>query len=213
VGGTNSVNMEIMSPSSGSTIPNMTYNHTSGVDNGQIANSVDAVTGETINYQYDRLKRLVNASSTISGNAHWSHAYSYDGFGNLTGMTPGSGGARSLSTTVNPTNDQIQPANIAYDGNGNVTHFGPSGSLTSLGYDVANRVATVNSSNAYRYDSANQRVYFRNSAGTETLYVWYTVGSRGRFCRRGERRIHDQGRGLARLYRPGPPSFPAKPEV
>jgi hypothetical protein len=121
---------------------NMSYHYNAGADNGQIASTVDGVTGETITYQYDSLKRLINASSTISGGASWSDAYTYDGFGNLTGITPG------LSMTVNPANNQIQPANIAYDGNGNVTQFGPSGSLTSLGYDVANRVATVNSSNA-----------------------------------------------------------------
>src|SRR5580700_8504953 len=49
-------------------------------------------------------------------------------------------------------------------------------SLTTLGYDVANRVATVNSTSAYAYDSSNQRVYYRNSAGTETIYVYGTGG-------------------------------------
>jgi YD repeat-containing protein len=78
------------------------------------------VTGETITYTYDSLKRLANASSTTG----WSDAYSYDGFGNLTGMTPG-GGAPTLSVSVNAATNQIWPANIAYDGNGNVTQFGP----------------------------------------------------------------------------------------
>ena len=156
---------------------NMTYNYTAGADNGQIASSVDAVTGETITYQYDSLMRLVNASSTISGNSHWSDAYTYDGFGNLTGMTPGSGGAPSLSVSVNAATNQIQPTNILYDGNGNVTQFGPSGSLTTLAYDVANRVATVNSTNAYAYDSANQRVYYRNGSA-ETLYVYGAGGKK-----------------------------------
>ena len=66
---------------------NMTYNFTAGQDNGQIASSVDGVSGETITYQYDALKRLASASG--SG---WSEAYAYDGFGNMTGMTP-TGGA------------------------------------------------------------------------------------------------------------------------
>src|SRR5450755_3323684 len=92
-------------------------------------------------------------------------------------MTPGSGGAPSLSVAVNAAN-QIQPINILYDGNGNVTQFGPSGSLTALAYDVANRVATVNSTTAYAYDSANQRVYFRNSAGVETLYIYGKGGKK-----------------------------------
>jgi RHS repeat-associated protein len=46
-----------------------------------------------------------------------------------------------------------------------------------LGYDVANRLATVSSSNAYAYDPANQRAYFRNTAGSETLY-FYGLGGK-----------------------------------
>src|ERR1700691_584392 len=74
--------------------------------------------------------------------------------------------------------NQISPTNILYDGNGNVTQFGPSGSLTTMAYNVANRMATVNSTNAYAYDPASQRVYFRNSAGAETLYVYGAGGKK-----------------------------------
>jgi RHS repeat-associated protein len=88
-------------------------------------------------------------------------------------MTPG-----GLSVSVNAATNQIQPANIAYDGSGNVTQFGPSGSLTTLGYDVANRLATVNTNNAYAYNSANQRTYFRNSSGVETLYIYGAGGKK-----------------------------------
>jgi RHS repeat-associated protein len=138
------------------------------------------VTGETITYQYDSLKRLVNAYNAAAPPANpplWSDAYSYDGFGNLTGMI-GSGGAPSLSVSVNAATNQISPTNILYDGNGNVTQFGPSGSLTTMAYNVANRMATVNSTNAYAYDPAGQRVYSRNSAGVETLYVYGTGGKK-----------------------------------
>jgi hypothetical protein len=41
-------------------------------------------------------------------------------------------GAPPLSVGVNPLTNQITPTNILYDGNGNVTQFGPSGSLTNL---------------------------------------------------------------------------------
>ena len=151
---------------------NMTYNYTAGKDNGQIGSSTDAVTGETITYLYDSLKRLAKASSGT-----WSDTYAYDGFGNLTGMA-GGGGAPSLSVSVNAATNQISPTNILYDGNGNVTQFGPSGSLTTMAYNVANRMATVNSTNAYAYDPASQRVYFRNSAGAETLYVYGAGGKK-----------------------------------
>jgi RHS repeat-associated protein len=151
---------------------NMAYNYTAGKDNGQIAGSTDAVTGETITYLYDSLKRLAKASSGT-----WSDTYTYDGFGNLTGMT-GNGGAPSLSVSVSPATNQITPTNVLYDGNGNVTQFSPMGSLMTLGYDVVNRMAAVNSASAYAYSSANQRVYFRNSTGTETLYVYGTDGKK-----------------------------------
>jgi RHS repeat-associated protein len=140
---------------------NMTYNYTAGQDNGQIASSVDGVSGETITYQYDALKRL--ASATGSG---WSETYTYDGFGNMTGMTP-IGGAPSLSTTVNWATNQITPTGVSYDGNGNVTAIPPS---ETLGYDVANRVVTVNGAQTYAYDSSNRRAYRNNGNDMISLY-------------------------------------------
>jgi RHS repeat-associated protein len=56
-----------------------------------------------------------------------------------------------------------------------VTAYGPP-PAAALGYDVANRLATVNTTNVYAYDPANQRVYF-NTAGTETLY-FYGLGGK-----------------------------------
>jgi YD repeat-containing protein len=53
-----------------------------------VVQAVDGVSGETISYQYDVLKRLTQASSTpTSGStpAAWTQGYTYDGFGNLTG--------------------------------------------------------------------------------------------------------------------------------
>ena len=79
----------------GNYLLNLTYNYTAGHDNSQIANSVNAINGETVTYQYDAIQRLVSASST----AGWSSGYSYDGYGNLTGMS-GAGGAPYLSTAA-----------------------------------------------------------------------------------------------------------------
>jgi RHS repeat-associated protein len=165
---------------SGTPLMNMTYNYTAGANNGQIGSSSDAVTGEKVTYTYDSLKRLVNAASTslAPGNATiWSDAYTYDPFGNLIGMTPGGNGAPTLSQSI--TVSSGQPTNqftgVSYDTNGNVTAYGPPPAAT-LGYDVANRLATVNTTNAYAYDPANQRVYF-NTAGTETLY-FYGLGGK-----------------------------------
>jgi hypothetical protein len=91
----------------------LTYNYTAGKDNGQIASSADAVTGETVAYQYDNLKRLVGATSSplppVNGTA-WSEAYTYDGFGNLTAMS--GNGSPPLSVSVNPATNQFLPSNV-----------------------------------------------------------------------------------------------------
>ena len=55
------------------------YVYPGGQNNGQISSVVEG-SGETVSYQYDRLKRLVAASSTFG----WSQQYGYDGFGNMT---------------------------------------------------------------------------------------------------------------------------------
>jgi YD repeat-containing protein len=43
----------------------------------QITQAVDTISGETIGYQYDALKRLISASSS----GGWAQAYQYDGSG------------------------------------------------------------------------------------------------------------------------------------
>src|SRR5207245_920762 len=45
-------------------------------NNGQILS--ETISGETVTYQYDALKRLVQASTTT-----WGQGFTYDGFGNL----------------------------------------------------------------------------------------------------------------------------------
>ena len=63
------------------------YNYSATQNNGQITQAVDALSGETIAYQYDALKRLTSASSApINGSTPtaWTQTYQYDGFGNLT---------------------------------------------------------------------------------------------------------------------------------
>ena len=121
-----------------STVMDMTYNYSASHDNGQIASSVDAITGETITYQYDALKRLLQASGK-----NWGESYVYDGYGNLTQMNPsGSAGAPTLNVSVQvdgnnvPTN-RITATGVTYDNNGNLT--AGFGGMT-LYYDAANRV-------------------------------------------------------------------------
>jgi hypothetical protein len=120
---------------------NMTYTYTAGKNNGQVASSVDAISGETITYQDDALKRLSSASGK-----NWGETYTYDGYGNLTQMTPtGTAGPSALSVTVAldansvPTN-RISATAVGYDYNGNQTAgFGG----LSLTYDETNRLSAV----------------------------------------------------------------------
>jgi RHS repeat-associated protein len=157
---------------------NMTYNYPSSQNNGQIASSVDAVTGETITYQYDALKRLQSASGK-----NWGETYTYDGYGNLTQMNPtGTAGAPSLSLTValdsnNVPTNRIAATGVSYDNNGNQT-AGFGGLL--LGYDAANRVTGVGGSQGgtYAYDSDNRRIYRQDASGTETIYFYGVDGKK-----------------------------------
>jgi YD repeat-containing protein len=157
---------------------NMTYTYSPGSNNGQTASSVDAVSGETITYKYDALKRLSSATAQ-----NWGETYTYDGYGNLTQMSPsGTAGAPALSVTValdangNPTN-RISATGAAYDNNGNQTAgFGG----LSLTYDAANRISAVGGSQsaAYAYDSDNRRIYHRDANNNETIYFYGADGKK-----------------------------------
>ena len=97
-------------------LKDMQYGYNSGSNNGQVASTTDNISGETVQYTYDSLQRLIQAQ-TSSGGTQWGEAYSYDGFGNLTGKTPTQGSAPALSVTYNPATNQ--PTSGGYDANGN----------------------------------------------------------------------------------------------
>jgi YD repeat-containing protein len=65
----------------GSRTMDMTYNYPAN-NNGSIASSVDAISGQTVNYTYDSLNRLATAQAT----GGWGESYVYDGFGNLSAI-------------------------------------------------------------------------------------------------------------------------------
>jgi len=126
---------------------NVSYNYASGANNGKIASTSDAISGETVTYQYDSLNRLISASG--SG---WGQTQAYDGFGNLTGRT-GTGTAQSttISTPANPANNQL--SGYTYDANGNLLS-------TGYGYDAENRMAAANGGAVvYYYDGQNKRIW------------------------------------------------------
>jgi RHS repeat-associated protein len=150
----------------------MTYTYSGTNNNGQITQSVDAMTGETIVYQYDALKRLASATGL-----NWGENYGYDGFGNLTQMSPsGTAGAPTLSVTVDPTTNRLTPGvQVSYDNNGNMTQGG------YLAYDVANRLKSAivqGGTIYYGYDSANRRIYYRSTSNAETIYLYGADGKK-----------------------------------
>ncbi len=136
------------------------YMYSSGQNNGQISSVVEG-TGETVSYQYDRLKRLIAANSTVG----WSQQYTYDGFGN---MTYKSG---NFNAQADPATNRLVGIGT-YDANGNLYQ----GNWT---YDAENRLIGVDAGGGerYMYDPSNKRIYKQNnsailSGGGETYYFY-----------------------------------------
>jgi RHS repeat-associated protein len=151
------------------------YNYSATQNNGQITQAVDNVSGETITYQYDQLRRLTSAASTpIAGTTPtaWTQTFQYDGFGNLTAKVLN---GTTTAIAVNPTTNHLSSA--YYDLNGNMT----SGAGATWAYDVANRVSSATEVSGgteyYYYAPDNKRIYRLEAGGiTEE---WTSYGARG----------------------------------
>ena len=133
------------------------YNYSATANNGRITGVVDSISGETISYQYDALKRLTSASSTPSVGSTpsaWTENFQYDGFGNLTAKVLN---GTTATIGVNAATNRL--ASATYDLNGNMI----SGAGASLVYDEANRLASATPMSGgteyYGYAPDNKRVY------------------------------------------------------
>ena len=118
------------------------YIYQAGQNNGRIVKSIDHVRGETVDYTYDPLNRLLNAEEE---NGKWGNAFSYDGWGNMNGQTFTPGYAATPGT-VTP------PGPHSGDANGN------TGTGT---WDVENRLISTGplySPQNYWYDPFGKRV-------------------------------------------------------
>jgi RHS repeat-associated protein len=132
---------------------------------------VDATSGETITYNYDALKRLIQATG-----AGWGDKYVYDGWGNMTQMNPTAGNPPSLNVTADPTTNRLTVTGASYNANGSLTAAAGVG----YQYDAANRLQTVqkNGNYNYAYDAQNLRAYFCNASGSETIYFYGIDGKK-----------------------------------
>jgi RHS repeat-associated protein len=157
---------------------NMQYIYSGAQNNGQITQSIDAVSGETVNYTYDSVNRLITAATT---GTQWGLSFTYDGFGNRTAQTVTKGSAPSSSVAISASTNRITTTGYGYDSNGNMTTmpYG-SGSMT-LSYDVDNRMkqaVNTNGTEKYAYNAENRRVYEKRPDGTELVYFYGVNGDR-----------------------------------
>jgi len=79
-----------------------------------------------------------------------------------------------MSVTVATDANQV-PTNRLTGGSDNNENQSGGFAGTSLNYDVANRVASVqiNGQNSYyAYDTDNRRLYYRDTIGNETVYFY-----------------------------------------
>jgi YD repeat-containing protein len=146
-------------------------------NNGQITQIVDTLSGETISYQYDALKRLTSAASISNSGSNppaWRQTYQYDGFGNLTAKVLN---GTTTSIAVNGATNRLSSS--SYDGNGNMT----SGVGATFAYDEANRIASATEVSGgteyYGYAPDNKRIYRLKTNGfTEELTFYGVQGER-----------------------------------
>jgi RHS repeat-associated protein len=131
----------------------MQYIYNTGHNNGRVSQTIDNVLGETVNYTYDYLHRLTGATAT---NSSWGEAYSFDGFGNLTGKTPTVGTAPVFlgSAGSNATGGALPP-----------------------NFDIENRLASNRSANldtiSYIYDPWGRRVWKQDNGATTTAEAYF----------------------------------------
>lgn len=146
------------------------YNYSATQNNGRVVSSQPlGYPSELVNYTYDALNRLVRAETV---GPTWGNAYTYDGFGNLRGKTVTKGTAPYMSVLVNGATNRIAESGYQYDAAGNLTSTPYSAMV--VGYDVDNRVGKVQTSSGteyYGYGVDNRRVWRKDTAGEEWVYV------------------------------------------
>jgi RHS repeat-associated protein len=147
---------------------NLTYNYGTTANNGNVqdvTNQIGTSTTKQI-YSYDSLNRLSSTQETNgSTTTYWTQTNGYDRYGNRWAIIGG-----SPNLTFNAQN-KITSAGYSYDAVGNLT----DDPLHTYTYDAENRVITVDTASAYKYDGEGKRV--RKLLGENLRFV-YDMSSR-----------------------------------
>jgi RHS repeat-associated protein len=157
---------------------NMQYVYSTTQNNGQITQAIDSVSGETVDYTYDSLNRLITAATT---GPQWGLSFSYDGFGNRLSQTVTKGSAPASSLSINTVTNRISSSGYAYDSNGNLTTMPFAAGSMTLSYDIENRLiqaVNANGTERYGYGPDNRRVYQKLPNGQERLHFYGINGDR-----------------------------------
>jgi RHS repeat-associated protein len=161
------------------TVRDFTYTYSATQNDGRITQMTDAISGETVQYQYDSLKRLTSAATV---GEQWGQSFEYDGFGNLLSQIPTKGQTPPLYVNVQATTNRITSTGYSYDSNGNLTAM-PGVAMT---YDVENRMVSVTRSGVgieqYVYNPRGERVWQRLyktgwSEWQERVFFWGAEGN------------------------------------
>ena len=175
------------------------YNYTlnndannSGAKTGQLTGVTDLLNNSRNKaYQYDKLGRLKEArgGSDAFNAPSWTQSYSYDRYGNRTGVSktgPGAGsvpldGLASLAyinAQSQTLTNRITTDGYEYDPAGNQTRGQTeNGVWLRSKYDAAGRLAQVLTDasavlETYGYGATNERLVTTDSNGTTTFYAW-----------------------------------------
>jgi RHS repeat-associated protein len=179
--------------SDSATFLDLKYNYTltndsqnNGAKTGQLTGTTD-LSNQARNraFEYDKLGRLkkVKGGSGAFHTPDWWQDYTYDRYGNRTGVTKTGGGSNIpldglASLGASATSNRITSANFEYDPAGNQTKavVNDAGTVQQYRYDAAGRLAQVlNDSGAtlasHSYGASNQRL-MSVEGGVTTYYGW-----------------------------------------
>ncbi len=165
------------------------YNGPNGAKTGELTRITNRrSTGpEVSNYEYDalgRLKRMIRGNNPALPD--WAQAYSYDNYGNRTGVTA-TGNTQPVpqdgiaNLTYNTSNNHISTPGYTYDATGNLTRGQRAdGTWQRYQYDAAGRLVKVRHDTqnvtleAYSYGASRERLIAQQgeSAEARTYYAW-----------------------------------------